>query len=85
MITTNITVYRRKGTLYGSYAQGTYKGSGYCEDHFDRQYLVKEWRLFGFRIFKWTLDTEDVPVYASAQKACLGYTDWRSEFAEYIT
>ena len=84
MITTNITVNRIRYTVYGSYTRGTYKGSGYCEDHVDRQYLVKEWRLFGFCIFKWRLDHEDIPVWASVQKATMGYTEWESEFAEYI-
>lgn len=85
MLTTSIVVRRIKGTLYGTIAQGTFKGSGYCEDHYDRQYLIKEWRLFGFRVWKRTLDSEDVPVYASVSLACVGYTEWRSKFQEYIT
>jgi len=85
ILTTNIVVKRKRWTVYGRYPHGAYAGSGYCEDHIDRQYLIKEWRLFGLRVFKWTLDHEDVPVFASAQKALFGYTDWKSKFAEYIT
>lgn len=84
MITTNIIVKRRYGTIYGSVARGTHYGSGYCEDHWDKQYLTKEWRLWGVRIWSWVLDTEDVPVWASAQKATSGYTEWRSRFCDYI-
>ena len=85
MITTNKVVERRRETRYGTQAQGTYRGSGYCEDQRDVQNLIKEWRLWGFRIWTRTVDTEIVPNYAIAQAACLGYTDWKSEFAEYIT
>jgi len=81
---TRIIVKRRYGTIYGTVARGTHKGSGYCEEHWDRQYLTKEWRLFGIRIWSWVLDTEEVPVWASAQKATCGYTEWKSKFAEYI-
>lgn len=84
MITTDMTVIRRRGTVYGDYSRGTYRGSGYCEEQIDRQYLIKEWRLFGIKVFKRTLDTEDVPVHAIAQVACFGSTDWKSKFAEYI-
>ena len=83
-LTVDTVVRRVKGTLYGSYAQGTFKGSGYCEDHFDRQYLTKEWRICGHRFWKWVLDYEDVPVWASVQLATCGSTEWRSQFKDYI-
>ena len=81
---TRIVVKRRQYTVYGTRNQGTNRGSGYCEDHLDQQFLIKEWRLFGIRIWSRELDYEDVPVYASAQAATMGFTDWKSRFAEFI-
>jgi hypothetical protein len=84
MLTTDTVVIRKQWTVYGTASMDTHRGSGYCEDHFDQQYLTKEWRLFGVRIWSRVLDYEDVPVYASAQAATMGYTNWKSEFMEYI-
>ena len=84
MLTIDTVVRRVKYAVYGTYAQGTFAGSGYCEDHVDKQYLRKEWRLFGFRVWVKTLDVEDVPVWASVQLATQGSTEWRSKFKEYI-
>jgi hypothetical protein len=84
MITSKLVVERERQTKYGSVAQGTFKGSGYCEDQQDVQNLIKEWRLFGVRIWSIRLDYEIVPDYAIAQAACLGFTDWKSKFYEFI-
>jgi hypothetical protein len=83
-LTVDTVVRRRVWTVYGAYGTDTMQGSGYCDDHFDRQYLTKEWRLFGILIWSWVLDYEDVPVYASVQRATMGYTNWKSEFKDYI-
>lgn len=48
------------------------------------QVLVRETRLFGVRIWSREIDREEVPSWASIQRATLGYTDWRSRFAQYI-
>lgn len=44
------------------------------------QLLLREWRLWGVRVWSRELDREDVPVWASIQLACLGSSDWRSKF-----
>ena len=85
MITTDIIVERERQTKYGTQAQGTFKGSGYCEDQQDVQNLIKEWRLFGMKIWSKRIAFEIVPDFVIAQAACLGSTDWKSKFAEYIT
>lgn len=84
MITSKLVVVRERQTKYGSSEQGTFKGSGYCEDQQDVQNLIKEWRLFGIKIWSMRIDYEIVPDYAIAQAACLGFTDWKSKFREYI-
>jgi hypothetical protein len=84
-LTVDTVVIRKKWTVYGPAYSGTHRGSGYCEDHFDRQYLTKQWKLFGICVWSCVLDYEDVPVYASVQVATMGFTDWKSEFKDYIT
>jgi hypothetical protein len=82
IFTSKIVVTRKKWTAYGSLASGTFKGSGYCEEHYDRQYLIKEWRFYGFRVWSRILDYEDVPAFASIQLSTVGYTEWESKFAK---
>jgi hypothetical protein len=48
------------------------------------QQLLKEWRVFGVKVWTKEIDREDVPGWAEIQLATLGYTEWRSKFAEYI-
>jgi hypothetical protein len=84
MFTTKLIVVRKQWTVYGTATQGTQRGSGYCEDHFDRQYLTRVWKIYGVRIWSKIIDFEDVPVYASVQQATLGSTDWKSEFYAFI-
>lgn len=60
------------------------RGSGYCADWTDTQHLMRELRVLGVRVWSWEVDREEVPAWASAQSACLGFTDWRSKFAEHI-
>lgn len=81
MIKTRKVVKRKVWTTYDWDCP---QGSGYCKEHYDRQYLVKEWRLWGILIWRRVLDSEDVPVYASVGIAVLGSTEWRSKFSEYI-
>lgn len=54
------------------------------EEPYKMQYLVEETLLFGKVIWRRTLDTEEVPVYAWAQHACLGSTEWKSKFRDVI-
>lgn len=49
-----------------------------------RQELVKEWRLFGFKIWTAVVDSEDLPSWAIIQLGALGYTHWQSKFKDYI-
>jgi hypothetical protein len=49
-----------------------------------RQELCRHTLIFGVCIWTRVLDTEEVPIWASIQVACLGSTDWRSKFADHI-
>jgi hypothetical protein len=48
------------------------------------QVLLREWRLGGLTVFTEEIDREEVPAWALIQVGALGYTDWRSKFAEHI-
>ena len=79
MITTRIIVRRKVWTTYSGRCP---PGSGYCDEHHDRQYLTKEWRIGRFVIFRKVLDYEDVPLYVAIQIATIGSCPWRSKFPE---
>ena len=79
---TRRTIVRRKAWV--TYGYGAERGSGYCKENFDRQYLIEEWRLFGIRIWRKVLDWEEVPVWAWVQLATVGNTEWVSKFSYYI-
>ena len=81
MLKTRIVVRRKQWTTYG---YGAECGSGHCKDHFDRQYLTKEWVLFGVCIWRKILDYEDVPVWAWAEMGTCGLTSWKSKFHKEI-
>ena len=49
-----------------------------------RQELCRNTLFCGVRIWIRVLDTEEVPIWATIQAACLGSTEWRSKFADYI-
>jgi hypothetical protein len=80
-VTTTITVERR---VFTHYSRQNPRGSGYCEDQYQRQFLVKRWKLGRLTIWKATLDSEDVPAHAWIDAGALGFTSWRSKFAAYI-
>lgn len=82
MITSSKVVKRKISIVTGLRDEGSYVNNG--RNCFDQQFLIREWRLFGIRIWFRTLDSEVVPVFASAQKACFGSTDWKSKFCEYF-
>lgn len=42
------------------------------------QRLQRVTRLLGIPVWIKTIDEEDVPSWAFIQKACLGYSDWKS-------
>ena len=48
------------------------------------QVLLRDTHIFGIRIWSREIDREDIPSWASIQRACLGWTEWRSRFADYI-
>ena len=48
------------------------------------QNLVKQYTVFGLVIYSQIIDTEEVPSYARIAHNCLGSTDWKSKFAQYI-
>lgn len=75
---------RRLDWVVHDLRRGTGPRSGYCEDQGTKQQLVKRWRLFGRVIWTRVLDEEDVPMFAVIERGCLGSTNWRSKFAEYI-
>lgn len=81
MISTHISVERYTWTQY---SRDCPRGSGYCEDQGQYQLLVKRWKFKGFTIWKKVLDREEVPSHVWISAGALGYTDWRSKFAEYI-
>lgn len=81
MITTTIKVERRSRTRY---SRRFPRGSGYCEEQGEEQALVKRWKWRGITIWRRVLDREAVPNWASIQMGALGFTTWRSKFAEYI-
>lgn len=49
-----------------------------------RQVLWKRYRLLGIRIWQKRLGSERIPHWAVIQMASLGFTDWKSSFADYI-
>jgi|JI9StandDraft_2_1071091.scaffolds.fasta_scaffold303453_1 hypothetical protein len=49
------------------------------------QKLLKEWRLFGIKVWTAVLDEETVPAWAEIEIGALGSTEWRSKFAEFIS
>lgn len=48
------------------------------------QQLLKEWRVFGVKVWTTEIDREDVPEWAAIQSGCLGSTEWVSKFSEHI-
>ena len=74
-------VIRRYGTTY---SRDCPPGSGYCHEHWDKQYLVRDYTLFGIRIWRTTLDQEDVPLFVQIQLSTVGSTDWESKFSGLI-
>jgi hypothetical protein len=48
------------------------------------QILLKEWSIFGLKVWSSEIDREDVPSWVYIQQATLGSTDWKSKFSEYI-
>jgi hypothetical protein len=48
------------------------------------QRLERHTFLLGVLVRVEVLDTEKVPAWAAIQSGALGYTDWRSRFAEHI-
>ncbi len=82
-LSVSVAVRRRDWVVY-NWRKGTGKYSGYCEDKGTKQQLVKQWRLFGRVIWTRVLDEEDVPTFAVIECSCLGSTNWRSKFAEYM-
>lgn len=81
ILTSNKIVIRRR---WARYSPENPRGSGYCEDAGEYQVLKQQWRLWGILIWSKTLDREDIPAWASIQKACFGYTEWKSKFAQYM-
>lgn len=53
-------------------------GSGYVAEQGTYLARVREWRLFGVRVWRRELDREEVPLWAVAQHGATGWTDWRS-------
>ncbi len=48
------------------------------------QVLLREWRLFGIKVWTTEVDREEYPSWADIAKSTLGHTEWTSRFAEYI-
>ncbi len=48
------------------------------------QCLIKEWRVFGVKVWSREIDRETVPGWVEIQVATLGSTEWRSKFAAYM-
>jgi len=57
---------------------------GYLEDQGSYQLLVKRWKLGRFTVWKRVLDREEIPMHALIEAGALGFTTWRSKFAEFI-
>lgn len=48
------------------------------------QVLERTTRVLGVPVWRSEIDREDVPSWAYIQRACLGYTEWKSRlFNEY--
>lgn len=81
IIAVDYTVKRIDWTTYSSDCP---RGSGYCSDQGTTQYLIKEFRIFGVKIWGRTIDKEHIPMFAIIDNAVLGYTSWKSKFKQYI-
>jgi hypothetical protein len=47
------------------------------------QRLERVTQVFGLTVFVWTVAEEQVPSWATIQKACLGSTDWKSTLHQH--
>lgn len=80
-VTTNFIVNSRMLTHYDRQRP---RGSGYCKDQRKTQSLIKQWLIRGRVIWKRVVDTEEVPMWAVIESGALGYTEWKSKFAEHM-
>lgn len=48
------------------------------------QQLLRDWFVFGKKVWTTEIDREDVPAWAEIQAACFGWTEWKSKFSEHM-
>lgn len=79
---TRLVVKRKDFTRYSNRFP---RGSGYCEDQWTEQWLVKQWVFMGRVVWWRVVDRELVPAHAVVSMSAYGDTGgWRSKFSDYL-
>ena len=83
MFTIENKVVRRRQMRY---SRQNPRGSGYCEEEWDEQHLMKVIRFRGRIIIRLSVDKEVIPSHVVIAMGSLGYdsTEWKSKFAKYM-
>jgi hypothetical protein len=83
MFTIETKVVRRRRTRY---SEQNPRGSGYCEEEWDENLLIKLIKFRGRTFMRMCVDYEVIPAHVVISHGALGYdgSGWQSKFTKYM-